>query len=101
MQLEFDFRFPWEQWVDTSSFMSSIADLGDGPSAKVAGDLQKSQGRPRESISLFVKECCKEGLGVTIPFPALLQPSQLMPFSSILVCTPFLHPCVPFLLFVC
>jgi hypothetical protein len=38
-----------------------------------------------ESISMFMQECMKEGQGVTIPFEAILQPSRLVPFASILV----------------
>jgi hypothetical protein len=75
--------FDW-QWVDTSTAMGQIACAKPG---------QLGVGRVKKDalyacqllLSPFLLECIKGCKGSKIQFEALLQPSQVMPFSMILV----------------
>jgi hypothetical protein len=78
-----ELAFDW-QWVDTSSAMSQIACAKPGRLG-VGRDKKDALHACQLLLSPFLLECIKDCKGSKIPFEALLQPSQVMPFSMILV----------------
>jgi hypothetical protein len=75
--------FDW-QWVDTSPAMGQIACAKPGRSG-VGKDKKDALHLCQLLLSPFLLECIKDCKGSKIQFEALLQPSQVMPFSMILV----------------
>jgi len=80
------------QWVDTSSAVTKLASAQPGRSCADGSNSEALQAC-QASLSPFLLECIKDCKGSRIPFEALLQPGQVMPFSMILVTSSVLACC--------